>query len=166
MRSVNVLASIPNADIDQVFQRLSDFADYPKYTDAVREVTITATTDGAIESTWSVNFRNGVLCWIERDTLDPVAHRIEFEQLTGDFDVFAGQWRLETVESGVLVSLHAEFDLGLPTIAAMIEPIAEQALLENMDKVLRGLFGDDVTISNDQRSEPAADSPLSTTAVH
>ena len=40
------------------------------------------------------------------------------------------------------VVFTAEFDLCMPSIADLINPIAERALRENLEAILRGLLGD------------------------
>jgi hypothetical protein len=43
---------------------------------------------------------------------------------------------------GTLVRFDAEFDLGIPTLAAILEPVAEAALRGNILKILAGLLGE------------------------
>src|SRR4051794_26332937 len=81
MRRVTVEATVPEADPSEVFARLQDFSSYPLYTDAVREVVIEGSDESGTTSDWSVNFRGGILRWRERDTIDPVARTIDYEQV-------------------------------------------------------------------------------------
>jgi len=145
MRHVSLDLRFPDADAATVFNRISDYPRYTDYTDAVREIRIDRREGNDITSTWTVNFRNGVLCWTERDRMDPVRLNIDFEQLTGDFAVFTGTWRVEQIGAEVEVRFTADFDLGMPSLAAIIDPIAEDALLENIRSILRGLLGDAVS---------------------
>lgn len=144
MPQVEVEALVPDADADAVFARISDFESYSRYTDAVREITLRPVENGVVESEWSVNFRNGILCWSERDHIDPARRMIRFEQLDGDFDELSGQWAVAAVGPDVRVVFTAGFDLGMPSIADMINPIAERTLRENIEAILRGLLGQDV----------------------
>ena len=145
MPSVAIEAHVPDADADSVFERLSDFAAYPRFTDAVREVKVSPAAEDVVESKWSVNFRNGVLRWTELDRFDAAARTISFDQTEGDFDQFTGAWRVEEETSAVVVRFECDFDLGMPSLAAMIDPIAEDALIENLRLIIRGLMGDTVT---------------------
>jgi ribosome-associated toxin RatA of RatAB toxin-antitoxin module len=156
MRHVEIETLVPAGDADQVFARISDFARYADYTDAVREIEVTATSPGVIESRWSVNFRNGVLAWSERDRIDQRARTIAFEQLDGDFEHFAGTWAVSTAGSDVAVAFTAEFDLGMPSLAPIIDPIAERTLRENMMAILRGLLGEHVVFLDAAASELSA----------
>jgi ribosome-associated toxin RatA of RatAB toxin-antitoxin module len=146
MRSVITETVVPSALAETVFALISDFEAYPRHTEAVREVTVTAAGDGVVESAWSVNFRNGVLRWSERDRLDPVARRITFEQTGGDFEAFEGSWLVEQAGEDAVVRFEARFDLGMPSLAAIIDPIAADALTTNVHAILRGLLGDTVRV--------------------
>jgi len=146
MRHVSITASLPAADADAVFARISDFESYPKHTEAVREVTIVAMDDTVLTSAWSVNFRSGVLRWTERDRFDRRNRAIEFTQLDGDFERFDGRWRVVQTSDAVEVEFTAVFDLGMPSIEAILDPIAEQALRDSIELILRGLLGEQIRI--------------------
>jgi ribosome-associated toxin RatA of RatAB toxin-antitoxin module len=144
-RQVTVEAFVPAADADTVFARLSDFERYPEFTDAVREVQVTHRADRVIDSDWSVNFRNGVLRWSENEIVDPTTRSITFAQTTGDFESFGGTWRVEQVTDDVVIRFDAEFDLGMASLAAILDPIAERALVESLQRILSGLNGPSTT---------------------
>ncbi|MFB7939352.1 type II toxin-antitoxin system RatA family toxin [Streptomyces sp. NPDC056049] len=164
MPEVTLDARIPDTTAPAVFERLRDFAAYPKYTEAVREVTVTDIGGDTLDSDWSVNFRNGILCWSERDRVDAANLTIEFTQTDGDFDRFDGAWTVHSHDDGsVTVRFNARFDLGMPSLAAIIDPIACQALTEAISLILRGLMGEHITLSTPE-AEPvgasaAADAP-------
>ncbi|MFJ3620576.1 type II toxin-antitoxin system RatA family toxin [Streptomyces iakyrus] len=147
MPQVILDALVPGTSADAVFARLRDFAAYPKYTDAVREVIVTEAAPGTIDSQWSVNFRNGVLCWSETDTIDTDALTIDFTQTEGDFDTFNGSWQVQQHKEAVTVRFTADFDLGMPSLAALIDPIACDALTEAITLILRGLLGEHITLT-------------------
>jgi ribosome-associated toxin RatA of RatAB toxin-antitoxin module len=137
---------VPNADADEVFEALGDFERYAEHTDAVREVRVTSvnartTTRRTVESAWSVNFRGGVLSWAERAYLDRLGRTIRFAQTSGDFASYYGDWGVRQSGGDVTIRHTAAFDLGIPSLAAVLEPMAEQTLRGNIDTVLRGLFG-------------------------
>jgi ribosome-associated toxin RatA of RatAB toxin-antitoxin module len=158
MAGVAVTAVVPGTCADRVFAAVADFAAYPRHTDAVREVVVRpvggavggevgGAAGGAMESDWEVNFRNGVLAWTERDVVDAGQRRIAFEQTDGDFAVFTGTWLVEPDGDGSTVTFEASFDLGMPSLAPMIDPIAERALVDNIRAILAGLLGPAVTFA-------------------
>jgi ribosome-associated toxin RatA of RatAB toxin-antitoxin module len=156
MRRVRLEALVPRADAGMVFERISDFPRYVDYTDAVREVRIDRTDGELVSSTWSVNFRNGVLCWSERDRIDAEGLHIAFEQIDGDFDRFNGSWQVAQTRDDVTVVFIAEFDLGMPSLASIIDPIAERALRENMEAILRGLLGGEIAFLSEAAESAGA----------
>ncbi len=158
MRYVNIEALVPFADPDQVFARISDFPRYKDYTEAVREIKVTAELDRATLSEWSVYFRNGILCWTERDEIDSEQRTIDFEQLDGDFDKFSGTWTVTPVGHDVRAVFTASFDLGMPSLAGIIDPIAEHTLRENMCSILRGLLGPGVKFLDGNAQIPVTES--------
>jgi ribosome-associated toxin RatA of RatAB toxin-antitoxin module len=149
VRTVVVTAVVPDASADDVFAKVCDFSSYPRHSDVVQEVEVSALPDGTVESDWAVRFRNGVLCWSERDVLQPETGRISFEQLDGDFETFRGGWSVDQDGSSVTVRFEAAFDLGMPSLAPMIDPIAEHELTETMQAILRGLLGDRVEFTSE-----------------
>ncbi|MGC5051855.1 type II toxin-antitoxin system RatA family toxin [Micromonospora sp. DT48] len=148
MPDVTIDALVPATTAAEVYNKLRDFGAYPRYTDAVREVKVLAVDDDTVETRWSVNFRNGVLCWTERDTFDDATQTIAFTQLDGDFHRFDGAWSVRTDDSGVKVRFACSFDLGMPSLAAIVDPIACEALTESIQLILHGLLGDDVAFSD------------------
>ena len=155
MPTVTITCRVPHGDAGETFARISDFPSYADHTDAVREVRIDHAEAGTIGSTWSVNFRNGVLRWSEQDRVDPHRRRIDFTQTAGDFAHFAGHWRVEPGGDAVDVEFGAEFDLGMPSLAALIDPIAEQTLDDNMRLIIRGLLGDTVRFTDTPALAPS-----------
>lgn len=144
--SVVVHALLPGADAQATFDRLADFGAYREFTDAIRTVEVTQADPSNWESTWEVNFRKGILIWTERDTVDSAARRIDFVQTKGDFSVFTGSWQV--VEEGDLVRVEftSRFDLGIASLADLIDPVACAALRDAISDILRGLFGADIEV--------------------
>ncbi|MFV8160996.1 type II toxin-antitoxin system RatA family toxin [Mycobacterium sp. 134] len=124
------------------FDRIQDFESYPRYTEAVVSVDIEDNDPHAVISVWTVRFRKGLLRWTERDDIRRDVATIDFCQVSGDFKTFQGSWRVREEEQGAtIVYFTAEFDLGMPSLAELLDPIAAAALAENIELILGGLFG-------------------------
>ena len=143
MRNVRINLHAHDLAPAEAYRRLSDFARYPDMTDTVRQVVVEEpAADGSVVSTWTVKFRSGLLNWTERDVLDPVERTITFTQLRGDFHTFEGDWRLSAAEpGGTEITFDATFDLGMASLEAILDPIAEAALRENILVIVQGLVG-------------------------
>jgi ribosome-associated toxin RatA of RatAB toxin-antitoxin module len=140
VRFVEIIATVTGGEPAAVFEALSDFERYPQATDAVRQVTVTPYTTSTVASSWEVNFRTGILRWKEQDEFDREARTIRFTQIEGDLEHFSGVWHVDEHDDGCVVRFVAQFDMGIPTLAAMLDPIAEGALRENVSNIIRCLI--------------------------
>ncbi|KAF5993163.1 MULTISPECIES: type II toxin-antitoxin system RatA family toxin [Streptomyces] len=142
MRHVTVRLTAHDVDPETAYQRIRDFRRYPEVTETVREVVVHPPhDDGTVVSDWTVRFRNGLMRWSERDAFFPKTRTIGFTQLTGDFELFEGTWRCASGEDGTAVTFDAVFDLGIPTLAELLDPVADSTLRSNIERILRGLLG-------------------------
>ena len=141
MRLVHLRLHVPDKPASEVYATLADFERYPDLSDAVRSVTVTEVSENHTVSQWEVTFRAGLLRWTEEDTFDPAALSITFRQLEGDAAVFDGSWEcLEGVQGSEIV-FAARLDMGIPSLADALEPIAARTLTGNIVSIVRGLFG-------------------------
>ena len=141
MRHVEVRALLPAMDATAAFDTLVDFQRYATLVDVVRSVTIrSAPGDVPMVSSWEVYFRNGILSWTEVDYLRRDSLTIEFETTEGDFDEFTGSWVLSRRDDRVDLVFAADFDFGVPSLASIVDPVAERVLTETIQRILGGLF--------------------------
>lgn len=157
MRHLEVAARVHGRDASEIYTTLCDFESYPLHSKEVRNVRVVSSGDGQMLSSWETNFRGGILRWVERDFFHPEERTISFEQVEGDTEHFSGQWAVEEEAGGGLVRFSADFDMGIPSLSNIIDPIAEQALRENIVAIITGLFGPGVEVMADA---PAADREL------
>lgn len=142
MRIVSLTVLIAHRSDGEAFASIADFASYPKHSAAVRSVVITEAGPSTQHSTWEVAFRNGLLRWTEEDTLSPATGTITFKQIAGDVDQFEGSWEVRpTTDGGAYVRFAARVDMGIPTLADVLEPIASRTLLDNTLAIIHGMFG-------------------------
>ena len=139
MKRVDISTLVSDRDSTEMYELLSETERFPQLTDAIESLRIERGTDTTAVSTWRVRFRNGILQWTEADVYDPELRTIAFDQVDGDFDSFRGTWSVEPGEHGCVVRFIAEFDFGMPTLAPMVDPIAEAALCENVAQIVSGL---------------------------
>ncbi len=148
MRHVEIHGFVPEADAAGVFTTLADFNRYARLVDVVRSVDLhRAPASDVGYSDWVVEFRGGLLSWREEDWFDAERLRLDFRQTEGDFDEFTGGWQLEQTLGGVRTALIADFDFGVPSLASIIEPVAERVLTDVTQLILTGLFGPTVTFT-------------------
>lgn len=159
MGHVKVLANVYDASSEEVYATLCDFSSYREHSDAVREVTLSNKDDDQnAMSSWEVNFRKGILRWTERDIFFPDRLMIEFEQVDGDPECFSGSWAVSPSKNGCQVCFTAEFDMGIPSLSDIIEPIAEQALSHNVRSILKGVLSNRIEFIEPQKGQKFAES--------
>jgi ribosome-associated toxin RatA of RatAB toxin-antitoxin module len=109
---------------------------------------------------WEVNFHRGILRWKERAEFRPEEGLIPFTEVDGDVDEFTGYWKVEERPDGhVTVAFFVSFDIGIPTLEHILDPIAEEALYDNVASILTGLMGDAVTVEPPEYQSGGADRP-------
>jgi ribosome-associated toxin RatA of RatAB toxin-antitoxin module len=149
MRTVRLRLHVPDKPASDVYATLANFERYPQLCDAVQKVTVTGVSENLTVSQWEVTFRAGLLCWTEEDTFDPGAQTITFRQLEGDVAVFDGSWQCVDDAQGSEVLFSADLDLGIPSLADALEPIAARTLIANIISIVRGLVGSAELVASD-----------------
>lgn len=135
-----VLEILVHAPSDLVWGVVSDVVGYPEYMENVREVTLVDVgPDGERILAWTVILKGSVLQWIEVERINEKGRRIDFDQRSGDLETFRGHWQVCDSANGTIVELDIEFEIGIPMLAEMLNPVAERALRDNSEQMLRAL---------------------------
>lgn len=143
MRRVVLEALIPATPAEAVFDRVVHFERYPELAPHVQSTTVHRTLpEPTGQSYWELHFRSGLLRWTEEETFLREELRITFTQLDGDFDELTGEWTLRQVGPDTELRFAADFDFGIPSLAGILDPIAERVIAETIAWVLVGLFED------------------------
>ena len=132
-----------------MYEILGDFGSYPTFCDAVQHVVVTEVSDDVTISQWEVTFRAGLLRWTEEDQFDRDALTISFRQLEGDVAVFEGTWQCADVPTGCEITFCARLDMGIPSLADALEPIAVRTLIDNTVSIVIGLVGTAELVSSE-----------------
>jgi hypothetical protein len=147
MALVRLECIVDERDCRVALARITDYELWPDAAESVQRVTVEPQGDGSAISVWEVTFRGGLMKWSERDRVDLDAGVQRFELVAGDPHAFSGTWTAEPHPDGCVLTMTAEFDLGMPSVSHVIDPIAIEALEDAIASVLRGLFGEDVEIA-------------------
>ncbi|KZN52969.1 type II toxin-antitoxin system RatA family toxin [Pseudoalteromonas luteoviolacea] len=140
MRDVKYTQTV-NASAVEAFEKIADFKSFESHCQAVISVDVTEINETESESTWLVHFHDGKMSWRERDIFNKSDLKIEFTQIEGDADIFEGFWSIEALSEGqCTVTFDARFCMGIPTLADILEPIAESAIKQNVEQMLSELF--------------------------
>jgi ribosome-associated toxin RatA of RatAB toxin-antitoxin module len=155
MRRVELDAVIPGTPAETVFDTVVRFERYPELTPHVRAVTVHRTRPAETgESSWELHFRSGLLRWTEQERFLRDGLRIEFEQTSGDFDSFTGCWTLVQDGEDCLLNFRCDFDFGIPSLAGILDPIADRVIKETIAWAVVRLFTD-VRLTGELELTPA-----------
>lgn len=133
-RSVTVAAA-PS----EVFAVVKRFEEFPEFMPDVQSVQVLDAGDHWQESEWKVHVVGRSLRWVERDEFDEENLRITYRVKEGDLKKFEGEWRFEPVQEGTRVVLTVDFDLGIPMLAALLDPLLVKAVEKNSDSMLQAI---------------------------
>jgi ribosome-associated toxin RatA of RatAB toxin-antitoxin module len=128
----------------RVWEVVTDIERYPDSMESVRWVKIIDGTDPlARRSGWSVLLKGSILEWEEVEKLDPDLMVMTFHQVAGDMEIFEGEWRVTPIDDErTNVKLHTSFEIGIPLLADMLNPVAERSLRSNSREMLLGIERD------------------------
>ncbi|HSZ68909.1 MAG TPA: SRPBCC family protein [Solirubrobacteraceae bacterium] len=146
MPQIHVSGRLGDHDPTTALRQVVDYERWADASEAVRSVHVEHRDDGSSISFWEVTFRKGLMRWSERDGFDAAAGFATFDLIEGDPHVFKGSWRVATEGSECVLIMEAEFDLGMPSLSHILDPIAIEAVEDAVASVLRGLFGEDTRI--------------------
>jgi ribosome-associated toxin RatA of RatAB toxin-antitoxin module len=91
-------------------------------------------------SAWSIILKGSILEWEEEDYIDRDSLEVTFAQTSGDLEVFDGKWALHELDSGLTkVTFDVSFEIGIPLLADMLNPVAHRSLRENSTEMLLGV---------------------------
>lgn len=131
------------ASPSRIWEVVRDIASYPHYMEDVRDVVVTGDPDSSAKiSAWSVSLRGSILEWTEADWFDHGKFRIDFKQIDGDLEKFEGYWEIRPIDGDPEASevvFYVDFEIGIPLLASMLNPVAEASLRNNATRMLTAL---------------------------
>jgi ribosome-associated toxin RatA of RatAB toxin-antitoxin module len=126
--------------IARVWKLIRDVESYPQLMKPVRSVTILQRDGLTLVSRWEVELKGSLLQWSEREVQDPERHRVEYKQIDGDLELFEGYWQLEAISPEITeAKLYVSFEIGIPMLREMLNPVAARAIAENSRAMLLSL---------------------------
>ncbi|WP_227270854.1 type II toxin-antitoxin system RatA family toxin [Roseobacter weihaiensis] len=131
---------IPEVDIAMVWDVMCDFETFPDLMADVVSVKCFDRDGPHLKSNWVVLLNGSELMWEEQDVF--IHHdEIRFHQIDGDLEVWEGVWTTRQEGPDVVVNLKVEFDIGIPSLAEILNPIGERAINANTRQMLGAIKG-------------------------
>ncbi|GAB1645449.1 type II toxin-antitoxin system RatA family toxin [Krasilnikovia sp. MM14-A1259] len=134
-RTLTVTVPVPAA---QVAERLADDIAFPGYAEDI--VAVSDAGDG--RRAWVLAFRGGVARWLQhsrRTGGDGEPYRIEFEQVSGDFQDLRGGWTVTSVPDGSQVVYEVGFRTSVPHLAGAIDSAVGRVLVRSAHDIVSAL---------------------------
>lgn len=128
-----------HADPTQIYDLLKKMEEYPSFMEHLQTVKILEQGDGWTITKWQTCVVGQKWQWTELDQFDDQKLRIEYKQKSGDLKEFEGFWQVNRLPQGSEVKLVTNFDLGVPVMAELLNPVLHQVLKSNCLSMLHAL---------------------------
>jgi len=145
MPKVETKIFIEDVDDKVVWDILVNFEAYPRIMTDVLSVGCFNKNDTGFDSEWRVLLNGSELSWIERDDVIP-NRKIVFNQIEGDLENWEGYYEIVQEECGVWVTLVVYFDLGIPSLEEILNPIGINAIRSNSLQILNAIKAQSQTV--------------------
>lgn len=114
--------------------------EFPKYMSDLQSVrTIERLPDGNTLTEWIGRLQGRRMRWIERDEYDDAAMCVRYQQTEGDLKKMQGEWRFDPEGEGTRATAVVDFELGIPMLAGLLDPIAKMVVRNNVQSMLEAI---------------------------
>jgi ribosome-associated toxin RatA of RatAB toxin-antitoxin module len=146
LQHVEVTGVHQGVPADEAFDVLRELDQHVREGEVIISLTLSDQDGDTRLSHWETRFRNGILRWTQRDVLDRDARTMTFALSEGDAETLEGQWRIEPAEGGCQIHFACDFDIGIPSLAEFLDPVAVRLLRETVEAQLTDIFGPDLRV--------------------
>jgi len=129
------------APIAAVWAAVLDIERYPELMTNIVSVRIEQwETPTTRRSRWAMIIKGATLVWRDREFIDHDRHTVRFTQVSGDLERFSGAWEITAKAAEMTQArLTISFEIGIPLLAGMLNPVAQRALYGNAREMLEGV---------------------------
>jgi ribosome-associated toxin RatA of RatAB toxin-antitoxin module len=139
MPVVEVVEVMP-ASIHRAWDVINDVESYSRLMNHVKSVTVKERGPNYRLAEWQIDLKGCVMRWVEREEIYPDRYRIEYRAVKGDLAEFDGYWQLEPLTNDTCRAVHSvRFEIGIPMLSQILNPVAERAIRENTHNMLVSL---------------------------
>lgn len=125
---------------DRVWELVRDVEAYPRLMEPVRSLRVLEEGPDWVVTAWEVELKGSILKWTEHEQRDEERRRLTYHQIEGDLEQFDGYWQVTELSAEVTEAiLIVRFEIGIPMLREMLDPVAERAIRENSRLMLRSL---------------------------
>ena len=125
------------APVEKVWAVVNDLESYPRLMEHVRSLKMLESSPTHRLSEWEIDLKGCVMRWVEREAIDSARYRIDYRLVEGDLGMFEGFWQLEPLaDASCRATFSVLFDIGIPMLSDMLNPVCERAIRENSIRML------------------------------
>ncbi len=135
-----VVEAVVSGSPARAYDLAKDMESYPEFMKDVVSLKVLEREGDAQISEWHGRLQGKVLKWKERDVFDDARHTITYHQTEGDLKKFEGAWTFEPAGGDATkITLSCDFDLGIPMLAGLLDPVARLVVKKNCEDMLAGI---------------------------
>ncbi|OIP24446.1 hypothetical protein AUK11_03350 [bacterium CG2_30_37_16] len=127
------------ASAERIYPIISDFEQYPVIMESIKSVNVLEKGEGYSVTEWITDVDGIKIKWTEKDIFLPEEGKIEFKILKGDLKKFDGYWAIEKHGDSSELTFYVDFELGIPMLARLLNPILVKKLRQNICAMLEDL---------------------------
>ncbi len=124
---------------EEAYRIARNMEDYPRFMENVKQVKVVQREGNWTVTDWVTNVDGRIIKWQEKDIFNEERPHIEYRQVAGDLKKFEGEWRFEEVAEGTVITLTVDFELGIPMLSGLLNPILKKKTLQNCEAMLTAI---------------------------
>lgn len=132
-------AILINGSPKEAYTIAKDMEQYPQFMENVKEIKVQERLADSTITAWVTDVDGRILKWREKDIFDDDNLHISYNQIDGDLKKFAGEWLFAKTNTGTEVKLTVDFELGIPMISGLINPLLIKKTRSNCQAMLLGI---------------------------
>lgn len=123
----------------EAYEIAKNMEEYPKFMENLEYVKILERGDGYTITDWLAKVDGRDFKWQEKDVFDDANFTITYKQTAGDLKKFEGQWSFVQQGDITRITLTVDFEMGIPVLAALLNPILKKKVKSNSDAMLEAI---------------------------
>lgn len=126
-------------DAGEAYNIAKEMEKYPSFMENLDSVKVIERGHDYTITDWVARVDGRTFKWQERDVFDDLNKVIIYKQVSGDLKKFEGQWTFSSENGGTKVTLTVDFEMGIPMLAGLLNPILKKKVRSNSEAMLEAI---------------------------
>ncbi len=127
------------SDAQEAYEIARKMEEYPVFMENLESVKVLEQGEGYTITDWWAKVDGRDFKWQEKDVFDEENLTITYQQTAGDLKKFEGQWSFAEEPGGTKVTLTVDFEMGIPMLAGLLNPILKKKVKSNSEAMLEAI---------------------------